>query len=406
MLGYISSTRKKSCYACVHSKRRCDLGYPFCKRCFIKGIDCHYPNAAPRQSSKSIPTEVVIRQRTPDLPPPLLCVTSSLTEISVDVNGTLGDTSAPLFEPQVDSLSESTGSSSSPDVFQALQFIAPEPRTLEPFIRRPQPRLTRYLPPELSLPVYLNEQQVTYVIRSLSNFVPGMAYTGTTVFLHKDLYQHHEPQAYQDCVALTALYLTKTSRNHRILANSISSKITSLIAASTTWTLTELLAAVQALIIYQVIRLFDPDMKLQAEAEKHNLLLERWGAQLCKRFYSEPPKHKSCYDSWVFNESIRRTIMMSVSTRCGWSVLTRGGVADQVHVLARLPITKDVGVWYCEQEEWNRRMQPWIPEEERLITYGDFSTLWNKRSCVHDLDPFAKYLLVACRGGDDPRLLM
>jgi hypothetical protein len=406
MLGYISSTRKKSCYACVHSKRRCDLGYPYCKRCFIKGLDCHYPNAAPRQSSRYIPAEVVIRQRTPDLTPPLLCETSSLTEIPVDIDGTLGDTSCPLFEPQVESLSESTGSSSSPEALQVLRFIAHEPRTLEPFNCRPQPRLTRYLPPELSVPKYLNEEQVFYVINGLCNFVPGMAYTGSTTFLHKNLYQHHQPQAYQDCVALTALYLTKTSRNHRILANSIDSKISSLIAASTTWTLTEHLAAVQALIVYQVIRLFDPDLKLQAEAVKHNPLLERWGAQLCKRFYSEPPKHESCYDSWVFNESVRRTIMVSVSTRCGWSVLMRGGVADLVHVLVRLPITKDVGAWHCEQDEWNRRMESWTPGKERLITYGDLSTLWNKERCVQALDPFEKYLLVACRGGDDPRLLM
>lgn len=417
MLGYISSTRKKSCYACVHSKRRCDLGYPYCKRCFIKGLDCKYPNAVSRRvtsQAEVIPAEVIIRQTTPDITPPFLGEISSSAEIPIDANVTLCDTSDPLVVPQSGLSSESSDPSSSSEILQKLQAIASEPWNPNPptQVRRPQPQPqplpTIFLSPELVLPVYLNEGQVSYAIRGLNSYVLGMAYTGSTTFLHKNLYRHHEPEAYQDCVAITALYLTKTSRNHRILANIINKKIAGLISASrsATWTLTEHLAALQALVIYQIIRLFDPDLKLQVEAEKHNSLLERWGAQLWKRFYAEPPEHSTSYDSWVFNESVRRTVMASVSTRCGWSVITRGGIADQVHVLARLPITKDFGAWYCEPEEWNRRELKWLPEEERLFTYGDLSMLWDREKCVQNLDPFEKFLLVACRGGDDPRLLM
>ena len=72
MLGYISSTRKKSCQACVKAKRRCDLGYPICKRCLTKGLHCKYPNASVRHE------EVIVRQATPDL---------TLADIIVNGNG-------------------------------------------------------------------------------------------------------------------------------------------------------------------------------------------------------------------------------------------------------------------------------------------------------------------------------
>jgi hypothetical protein len=44
---------------------------------------------------------------------------------------------------------------------------------------------------------------------------------------------------------------------------------------SITWILTEHLAAVQALIIYQTVRLYDPILNLQEQAESHNTLLKR-----------------------------------------------------------------------------------------------------------------------------------
>src|SRR6478735_5014024 len=37
------STRRKSCKACVRSKRRCDLGLPSCDRCIARKVSCEYP---------------------------------------------------------------------------------------------------------------------------------------------------------------------------------------------------------------------------------------------------------------------------------------------------------------------------------------------------------------------------
>ncbi|KAF1913909.1 hypothetical protein BDU57DRAFT_327194 [Ampelomyces quisqualis] len=388
MLGYISSTRKKSCYACVKAKRRCDLGYPFCKRCGIKGYDCKYPNATPRDNFKAsshVPAEVVVRQTTPDLVP----------LASVD-----------LFDPFFFQTSDSSGSTSSSssealDDFQLQDgWIIENPRPM------PRTPLTRMLVPEIAVPSFLSEAQTLFVIRSLISLVPAMAFNGTTTFLHRHLYQTHEPQAYQDCVALSALYLSKTARTESILVKSMTAKISSMINEAPTWTLPQHLAAVQALIIYQIIRLYDPTLNLHAEAVAHNTLLQHWSAQLWKRAFDEPQPFESDYASWVFHESLRRTIMTSVFVRCGWSCLTRGGYAEQVPVLARLPVTKDLEAWDCAREEWDVRSLSILGEEENLMTYGDMGGSWSHDRSVEGMDPFAKMLLAACRGEDDPRLLV
>ncbi|KAF1841835.1 uncharacterized protein K460DRAFT_291440 [Cucurbitaria berberidis CBS 394.84] len=378
MLGYISSTRKKSCYGCVRAKRRCDLGYPFCKRCFVKGFDCKYPNA---QKTTVHDAEVVIRQSTPDFMPPLASVGGSSTlPLDLQIDSSIEVNIDPLFLQVSGSSSDSSGSS-------------PE-------------RLYRTLFPEVRQPAFLNEGQVFTVIQGLCAFVPDMAFSGSTLFIHQNLYQKDQPQAYQDCVALSALFLTKNARNVSVLANSIHSKIAALIASSSNWTLTEHLAAVQALLIYQIIRLFDPSLNLQAQAEKHIPLLETWSAHLWKRSFNEKQDFKDCHDRWVFNESLRRTVLLSVFSRCGWSVLTKGGVADQVPVLSRLPVTKDIEAWSCDRDAFNARVLPYVTEEEGLIAYGDMSAGWTHDRETASLDPFKKLLLVACRGGDDPRLLV
>jgi hypothetical protein len=407
MLGYISSTRKKSCYDCVKSKRRCDLGYPFCKRCSIKGYDCKYPNATPREGRASgvVPAKVVIRQATPDLAPPpssippVDSVVSSSTDIAFINFCITNAASDPLLFPT----SDSSGSSSSFESFDDFEihndWTVEKPRVM------PRPPLTRMLLPPVVANAFLNEAQTLFFLRNFSSFVPDMAQSGSTTFLHKSLYQTNEPEAYQDCVAISALYLTRNPQNHRILTNSISSKIHKMTCESASWTLPQHLAAVQALIIYQVIRLYDPDLNLQQQAESHNALLETWSDRLWKRSFNEPHSFKSDYASWVFHESLRRTIIMAVFVRCGWSCLTQGGLADQVPLLARLPLTKDLEAWNCEAEEWEVRPVGFLEEGCSLTSYGDMALEWSLERRVEELDVFGRLLMAACRGGYDPRLL-
>jgi hypothetical protein len=406
MLGYISTTRKKSCYGCVKAKRRCDLGYPYCKRCSVKGYDCQYPNVSPREtstkSSGGVPAEVVIRvESAPDLEPPFTSVATSSAELSF-INFNTNDL---IADPFLFRTSDSSGSS--PESFEFNDFRIHDDWNIEVSEAMPQLPLARTLLPEIVVPAFLSQAQTLFVISNLQAFVPSMAYFGTTIFLHKDLYSAQEPTAIQDCVAISALYMTKTARNQHIVASIIASKIATLIAESSTWTLTQHLAAVQSLMIFQVIRLFDPDLKLQEAAEPQNALLELWTAHLWKRASTLPQRFDSNYTSWVFQESLRRTVMMSTFVRCAWSCLTCGGLASQVPVVARLPLTEDLQAWNCgSEEDWNMRPVAWVAGDNGLISYGDMADDWSKEKRVEELGSYEKILIGACRGKDDPRLLV
>ncbi|KAF2476455.1 uncharacterized protein BDR25DRAFT_66148 [Lindgomyces ingoldianus] len=365
MLGYISSTRKKSCHACVKSKRRCDLGYPCCKRCFTKGLNCTYPNGSVNEA------EVVVRQTTPDLIP--------LTN-----EGGLETSELPHNLAAIDPVLTSSSDSSSPEsVQEEIPYLQP---------------LTAVILPQIWEPRVLAEEKVIWMAKQLTTFVQSLALSGSTPFLHHALYRNYQPSAYQDSCSLSALYLLKTNQNHSILTSTIDAKIAALIASSSSWTLAEHLAAVQALIIYQIIRLFDSDLNLQSLASSQNSLLELWTAQLWKRSFNEVQSFPTSYTSWIFYESLRRTVLMSTFLRGTWSAVGNGGLCEVVPILARLPMTRDNKLWELDGESWGRRARE---QQKRgcLIAYGEFTLSFRvEEEDVGSLPEFEKLLLVACRG--------
>jgi hypothetical protein len=262
------------------------------------------------------------------------------------------------------------------------------------------------------MPSYLNDAQVTFIIRGLRSFIPTLAYNSHNAFIHAQLYadDHHQPSAYQDACALSALYTLKTKTNTPLLAKTIDAKITALITNSHSWTLEEHLAAVQALIIYQTIRLFDPTLNLQDAALPHNHLLALWTAHLWKRSFTSPLTLQNCHASWVFYESLRRTVFISVFLRGAWSAATRGGLCDQVPVLARLPMSTDERLWAGGKEEFEART-PCMRKREALVAYGEWSQRWRagregegEADDPEGLSDFQRLLLVPCRGREDVRL--
>ncbi|KAF2192508.1 hypothetical protein K469DRAFT_731029 [Zopfia rhizophila CBS 207.26] len=366
MLGYISSTRKKSCYACVKSKRRCDLGYPCCKRCFTKGLDCTYRNALIHEA------EVVVRQTTPDFIP----LTNDIVVEPSDVPQDSSNINPALLQ------SDSSGSEDGVDPPARIMYS--------------QPRICESILPQIWEPTVLSEGQVVFMVNQLCSFLRSLAYSGSTPYMHDALYQDGQPIAYQDSCSLSALYLMKTNQNAPVIIRSIDSKISSLMSSTNTWTLSEHLAAVQALIIYQIIRLFDSDLRLQSLADKQNSLLELWTASLWKRSFNEPNCFNSTHESWIFYESLRRTVLVSTFLCGAWGCVKNGGLCEVVPILAKLPMTRDMELWRLDSNEWVEKdvLEAKVP----LITYGDFALSWTPGMATGQLGDFEKLLLVACRG--------
>jgi hypothetical protein len=392
MLGYISSTRKKSCRQCVKAKRRCDLGYPCCKRCFAKGLACAYPNAAVREA------EVIIRQATPDLAP---------LPTDEAVFGP-ADPPSPQTRCYIDPALLQPSSSSSPESSTDGELDRRRERSPPSGSSRWQVEhsIRRELLPDIWAPAYLSDKQVSFLVNRLSGLVPTLVFSGHNAFVHRSLYSKVQPSAFDDSCSLSALYLAKTSQNTPIITRSIESKISGLLAASKTWSLIDHLAAVQAMIVYQAIRLFDPSLNVQATAASQNRLLEIWTGALWKRSFKEHASFDSAWDAWVFYESLRRTVLVSVFLRGGWSCITRGGLCDQIPVLAKLPLNRSDGLWAADESEFEKKRMENRKSLDALVAYGEWAAEWNGGTGdVEGLTDFQRMLLAACRGQDDPRLL-
>lgn len=69
-------------------------------------------------------------------------------------------------------------------------------------------------------------------------------------------------------------------------------------------------------------------------------------------------------------------------------------------------MTQDVSAWKCESQEWGSMDVPVMREKERLCSYEGFVEGWSSEWDVRGLDTFSRLLLAACRGKEDPRLLV
>jgi hypothetical protein len=146
-----------------------------------------------------------------------------------------------------------------------------------------------------------------------------------TPFIHPELYNEFLlfPQALQDAYCACALYISKTEATHAIAFRVIETKCCQILEARTTWTISEHLAALQALCLFQIIRLFDGDIRQRAMAEQQESIVADWATDLLRRTEtSQSPVSPSWHD-WIFGESVRRTIITSLMFQGVYSVVKK-----------------------------------------------------------------------------------
>jgi len=154
------------------------------------------------------------------------------------------------------------------------------------------------------------------------------------------------------------------------------------------------LVGVQSLLIYQIIRLFDGDIRQRANAERHSGLLEAWTLQLnsTNNICYNDCGTESLYQRWVFIESARRTVTMSIMVQAMYSLL-KDGYCTRVLLLATLPVSVDGALWNASEETW---WQTTLGSGGDLCTYLDFTNQWNEGQALYT-DIYKTILSVACR---------
>lgn len=182
---------------------------------------------------------------------------------------------------------------------------------------------------------------------------------GKAPFIHAQLYKSSMPKPLQDAYAACAIYATKTPDNEFVAFNIIEAKANELLSSPTQHSLTplDLLAATQALLIFQFIRLFDGDIRQRAQAEKAEAVLEAWTEQLRRQTREEQgftTANAPSWRSWIFAESVRRTITMSLFLSGVYHLVKKGFCTMSEHISAN-SFTAHRALWDASSElEWNR----------------------------------------------------
>lgn len=137
-------------------------------------------------------------------------------------------------------------------------------------------------------------------------------------------------------------YISKGTTKETRIFHILSSKVDQLISKRQYQRLSfeDKLASVQALIIYQIIRLFDGDIRQGGIAEAQFQVLDTWVMHLRQRgdFDLSPSIQSSPYRKWLFIESVQRTVLMSIFLKAIYYPI-KDDFCDKVPEMAGLPLT-------------------------------------------------------------------
>ncbi|RYP30140.1 hypothetical protein DL767_006388 [Monosporascus sp. MG133] len=201
--------------------------------------------------------------------------------------------------------------------------------------------------------------KIGYVLKVFKNLHVAFARDNCAPHIHRYLYKDHMPQFIIQAFSVCMLYTNKTDANRGIILRVLHDNVTTLLASSGAATLTPLekLARVQVLIFYQTIRMFDGDIMLGQQAGNDFKWLQSWIGDLRglrdnlagsvylgdAALRNKPPQS---WESWIFAESLRRTVIMGYVLKALWDLLKGGapGTGDDLDEFARHFLTLYFGV--------------------------------------------------------------
>lgn len=249
--------------------------------------------------------------------------------------------------------------------------------------------------------ISISRDQVDFCIQRLQSSITSLVLNNGTPFIHPSSYADTLPPTYQDLISISAQHTQATPRNQQRISQMLDHKLSALLHASRRGfpSVEAGLLAVQSLLTYQIMRLFSPDIWQRAAAERHLKLLASWTSRLQHSVFeaeqraAELSATKSPYQSWIFLESVRRTILMSYMLQALYGA-RKDGVCSLIPLLSVLPVSSHGQLWRASETEWYSTV---MGGDMLLTSYGDYVAAW-KAGTAFDVDIYETILLVACKG--------
>ncbi|PTB41771.1 uncharacterized protein TrAFT101_009614 [Trichoderma asperellum] len=387
--------RKKSCAACIKAKRRCDFAVPACLRCSQRRIECEYPSRTPQVKAK-----VKAPKRVSHEPTPLQDVVVADGAVG---DGCTGGHAAPVdgeasqygmhpFLCDLETLDYGAESQGYDVVHQPSMLAAPTTKGLHD-------RLTEVV-----------ARRLQFSLDQIQKAPRTMVMETRTPWSHPLVYADGMPRSMQDAHASCALYLAKNRANAPVILRCIESRVEDLLCEPLPTTPMDSLAHTQALLLYQIIRLFDGDISARASGERLIPILETSAIGLLAHvvFDTEancPDRFAECcvatlsdlWKDWIFQESARRTLLFTFFFLQAYRLLT--GSQNLYQCDGRLGLCHS---WMVSEHLWQAETalefrDAWRQKNHFLVIDGQFTAVLSEAKAA-DVDLFGKMLLSAAMG--------
>jgi hypothetical protein len=241
----------------------------------------------------------------------------------------------------------------------------------------------------------INREQVDFTVSQLQSCITQLVQGYKTPFIHFSSYQSSLPHHYQDLLGVVAMYLQNGPSNQALTFSMLDRSVARLVDSSCCWNSEELLLATQALLCYQIIRLFDGDIRQRANAERQLPLLEAWASCLQKLTEGQdntPLSHKSSHERWVVFESARRTVVVTAMLKAVYFLL-KDGQCSMVPFMSVLPVSMDASRWNLTADEWTKAS---IEKPNQLVSYREYLSKWYEGIPLQ-FGAYESIILVACK---------
>ncbi|KAN0098438.1 hypothetical protein V8E51_014101 [Hyaloscypha variabilis] len=419
----------KACRTCAAAKRKCDKQVPACTRCQKRGVDCRYPASKPTSfvlCDDEEDAEDVVSSR-PCQPPLSFSTPLPSAACSLDLQALQSGSRFDAFIPGLEFALPDLGLESLLNISQASAWFA-SMDTWE--VRSPTP--------DQILPVNMIDLKAHTA--TIFGWFSQWLEEGNCPFIHSELYRSRFPKFLQEVYAILSSYIHRTPSNERIVFRIVEENALTLVREQSSiyqssaqpsldekvhpsLDALEHLARVHALLIHQMIGLYDGDIRLRHVAEQHIPVLQSWMQQML--LYTQQtfflgaslvvPSHmpeavighalagtllpqNALWHTWILAESIRRTWIVASGLEVAYLTVKEGCIGT---CRGGMMFTTRKGVWEAKSAaEWEK-----ICSEVNvgLVQMADVSKIM-ARVPPDEVNDFAKTVIGITSGKESMRV--
>ncbi|KAI0447016.1 hypothetical protein F4803DRAFT_393421 [Xylaria telfairii] len=374
---------RRACVTCTKAKRQCSKEVPRCRRCLEKNKLCTYP--PPRRPETSAAVGVEVDEAPLHLMNTVLHLDEGLVAAPAvaanqhDVPGDPALAFLQMTEADFEGLAlptedrPSRGPPQPPVPSDALVsprslwFLAPESWAKE--YNEPPPTTLRE-----------SERLLKQYIEQVQSWMRQWVTKDHSPLHHRDLYSQVIPRHTQDAYTAMTMYMSKTRETEDTVYRILEDRVSQLLqdhdveaslgnAGGDGLSIFNRLSRVQSLLLYQLIRLFDGDIRMRGQAENLIPTLFLWNTQMlesAKDSLEHPERFlisssfgqnlqpgasnaiggsslspNAVWQAWIVAESVRRTWQAANVVQAVYQFFKRGWSECP----GRLPSTMRKALW-------------------------------------------------------------